>query len=344
MVNAVARRVAEGGAALWEAAPEAPLPDWLAGPVAAAWGAEAVGGDRRGAPAGGADRPDAEKRPEEDWAARARGGAAADRQPAAGRAGAGVGAARATTRAPGGCRTRRRRCRRGSSASSPAGGRSTSAPRRGARRCSSRRRGAEVTALDLSEARLGRLRAEPGAHRARGAGRGGGRAGLDAGGAVRRDRWSMRPARPAARSGGIPTCRICGPGASSGRSSRCRRRSSRGPGTGSRPAGGSSTASARSCRPRARRRWRGSSPRRRGRGSSRRTRRRSASSRGGSTRAGGLRLRPDYWPERGGMDGFYAACLAEAGRCRVTSRPPRGNKGLTNFILRCRARPCPALH
>ncbi|MCB1372842.1 MAG: RsmB/NOP family class I SAM-dependent RNA methyltransferase, partial [Rhodobacteraceae bacterium] len=24
---------------------------------------------------------------------------------------------------------------------------------------------------------------------------------------------------------------------------------------------------------------------------------------------GGLRLRPDFWPERGGMDGFYAACL-----------------------------------
>jgi hypothetical protein len=24
---------------------------------------------------------------------------------------------------------------------------------------------------------------------------------------------------------------------------------------------------------------------------------------------GGLRLRPDYWPARGGMDGFYAACL-----------------------------------
>ncbi len=25
--------------------------------------------------------------------------------------------------------------------------------------------------------------------------------------------------------------------------------------------------------------------------------------------AGGLRLRPDFWPERGGMDGFYAICL-----------------------------------
>jgi 16S rRNA (cytosine967-C5)-methyltransferase len=28
--------------------------------------------------------------------------------------------------------------------------------------------------------------------------------------------------------------------------------------------------------------------------------------------AGGLRLRPDFWPDRGGIDGFYAACLARA--------------------------------
>ena len=28
---------------------------------------------------------------------------------------------------------------------------------------------------------------------------------------------------------------------------------------------------------------------------------------------GGLRLRPDYWPELGGMDGFYMACLRKAG-------------------------------
>jgi 16S rRNA (cytosine967-C5)-methyltransferase len=27
----------------------------------------------------------------------------------------------------------------------------------------------------------------------------------------------------------------------------------------------------------------------------------------------GLRLRPDYWAERGGMDGFYMACLQVAG-------------------------------
>lgn len=30
------------------------------------------------------------------------------------------------------------------------------------------------------------------------------------------------------------------------------------------------------------------------------------------TAEGGLRLRPDFWPERGGMDGFYVACLRPA--------------------------------
>ncbi len=32
------------------------------------------------------------------------------------------------------------------------------------------------------------------------------------------------------------------------------------------------------------------------------------------TQEGGLRLRPDYWPERGGMDGFYMAVLRRPGR------------------------------
>jgi 16S rRNA (cytosine967-C5)-methyltransferase len=31
------------------------------------------------------------------------------------------------------------------------------------------------------------------------------------------------------------------------------------------------------------------------------------------TDEGGLRLRPDYWPELGGMDGFYIAALTKAG-------------------------------
>ncbi|MEM9637315.1 MAG: 16S rRNA methyltransferase, partial [Pseudomonadota bacterium] len=30
------------------------------------------------------------------------------------------------------------------------------------------------------------------------------------------------------------------------------------------------------------------------------------------TAEGGLRLRPDYWPESGGMDGFYMACLRKS--------------------------------
>jgi 16S rRNA (cytosine967-C5)-methyltransferase len=30
------------------------------------------------------------------------------------------------------------------------------------------------------------------------------------------------------------------------------------------------------------------------------------------TSEGGLRLRPDYWPDLGGMDGFYIACLRRA--------------------------------
>ncbi|MEZ5776759.1 MAG: transcription antitermination factor NusB [Paracoccaceae bacterium] len=31
------------------------------------------------------------------------------------------------------------------------------------------------------------------------------------------------------------------------------------------------------------------------------------------TEEGGLRLRPDYWPDRGGMDGFFIACLSVPG-------------------------------
>lgn len=34
---------------------------------------------------------------------------------------------------------------------------------------------------------------------------------------------------------------------------------------------------------------------------------------GWHTSEGGIRLRPDYWAERGGMDGFYMACLRKSG-------------------------------
>jgi 16S rRNA (cytosine967-C5)-methyltransferase len=54
LVNAVGRRVAQAGPGVWEAVPEAALPQWIAGPVAAAWGAEAAAAiaaaHRRGAP------------------------------------------------------------------------------------------------------------------------------------------------------------------------------------------------------------------------------------------------------------------------------------------------------
>jgi 16S rRNA (cytosine967-C5)-methyltransferase len=54
LVNAVARRVAAAGPALWDAAPEAALPGWLAGPITAAYGADAAAAiaeaHRRGAP------------------------------------------------------------------------------------------------------------------------------------------------------------------------------------------------------------------------------------------------------------------------------------------------------
>ncbi|WP_415011492.1 RsmB/NOP family class I SAM-dependent RNA methyltransferase [Amaricoccus sp.] len=42
LVNAVARKIATA-ADLWDATPEAPLPDWLARPLADAWGPEAAG-------------------------------------------------------------------------------------------------------------------------------------------------------------------------------------------------------------------------------------------------------------------------------------------------------------
>ncbi|WP_424928794.1 RsmB/NOP family class I SAM-dependent RNA methyltransferase [Amaricoccus tamworthensis] len=44
LVNAVARKVAGAGAEAWDATPEGDLPDWLSGPVSGAWGAEALEG------------------------------------------------------------------------------------------------------------------------------------------------------------------------------------------------------------------------------------------------------------------------------------------------------------
>ena len=221
MVNAVARRVAEGGAALWDARG--------GGGVAGLAGrsrSRMPGGRRRWLAIAEAHRRAAPidltlKRPGGGGGLgrRARGGAAADRQPAACRAAAGVGAA-------GLRRGRVVGAGRGGGAAGAAAGRARR--QAGARRL--RRAGGQDAAArgggggGDGARRLGgaagAAAGEPRAHRARRAGGGGGRAGLDAGGARSRRSWWTRPARPAARSGGTRTCRICAPGASSGRSSR----------------------------------------------------------------------------------------------------------------------------
>ena len=167
--------------------------------------------------------------------------------------------------------------------------------------------GAEVTALDLSEPRLGRLRENLA------------RTGLaaeivvadalawDAGAALRRGprRRALHrhrhhppppgPAAPARR----PRARA--------RSWRCRRRSSR-RAWGWLAPGGRLVYCVCSLlpEPRARRSSRAfSRDDARGARSCAPTLRRSASSPAGSTPPAALRLRPDFWPERGGMDGFY---------------------------------------
>ena len=122
--------------------------------------------------------------------------------------------------------------------------------------------------------------------------------------ALHRHRHHPPPPGPAAPAGRR---------ASSRRSSRCRRRSSPAPGTGSRRAGASSIASARCCRPRARRSSPASAPPSPRRGWCAPDPAALGIDPAWVDAAGGLRLRPDYWPERGGMDGFYAACLAKPG-------------------------------
>ena len=59
--------------------------------------------------------------------------------------------------------------------------------------------------------------------------------------------------------------------------------------------------------------------------------------------AGGLRLRPDFWPERGGMDGFYAACLDASRALPRDSASRREDKRPPDTIgLRFHTRmPCP---
>ena len=156
LVNAVARRVAEGGAALWGAAPEAPLPGWLAEPVAAAWGEDVAAAiaeaHRRAAPI-----DLTEKRREEDWAARL----GAERLPTGSLRLAGRGQVSALPGYDEGAWWVQ-----DAAAALPVRLLGEVAGRRALDVCAApggktlqlAAGGAEVTALDLSEARLGRLR------------------------------------------------------------------------------------------------------------------------------------------------------------------------------------------
>ena len=168
--------------------------------------------------------------------------------------------------------------------------------------------GAAVVAVDASDARLGAAAREPAADRARGRGRRGGCAGLGAG---RRVSTRCCVDAPCTASGTIrrhPDLPFLRRDRELRRSSSCRRRSSPAPAGWLTPGGRlvycvcsllpaegegqvarflAATPGARVVPPDG---VAGIEP-------------------GWVDAAGGLRLRPDFWPERGGMDGFYAACL-----------------------------------
>jgi 16S rRNA (cytosine967-C5)-methyltransferase len=307
-VNAVARRVADGGAALWEAVPEAALPAWLAAPVAEAWGVEVAAAiaaaQLEGAPLDLTlkDQGEAEARAAALGAERLPTGSLrlARRGPVSGLPGYDEGAwwvqdaaAAVPVRLFGDLAGRRALdvC---------------AAP--GGKTLQMAAAGAEVTALDVSEARLGRLRANLA------------RCGLAAE-VVVADALAWEPA---ARFDAVLVDAPC---TASGTIRRHpdlpHLRSGREVGTlvelqaarfarawewvapGGRlvwcvcsllPAEGEAqVARFRAAVPEAR-----VVPPDAGR---------LGIEPGWIDAAGGLRLRPDYWPERGGMDGFYATCL-----------------------------------
>ena len=114
---------------------------------------------------------------------------------------------RASRRASGGCRTPPPRCPRSCWRRGPGERVLDLCAAPGGKTLQLAAAGAEVTALDISDARMDAAAGEPRAHRAGGRGRCRRRAGLAPRAASTRC-CSMRPARRPARSGGTPTCRI----------------------------------------------------------------------------------------------------------------------------------------
>ena len=316
LVNAVARRVADGGAGA--------LGGDAGGrrcPTGSPARSTRPGGRRRGAAIEAAHRP----RPPLDLTlARpgrgralgrgARRRAAADRQPAARRPAAGLGAARLRRGRLVGAGRRRGAAGAAASGRSPGAAALDLCAAPGGKTLQLAAAGAAVTAVDVSEARLGRLRENLA------------RTGLAAetswsptrspgsrGGASTRS-CSTRPAPPPAPSAATRTCRTWRPARDLGRWSRCRRallRARLGLARAGRAAGLLRLLAAAG----------------RGRGAGGALPRRDAGRAGGPAgpgalgidpgwvdAAGGLRTRPDYWPERGGMDGFYAGAASRRTR------------------------------
>ena len=125
LVNAVLRRVAQNGcAALARHRPLAlDTPDWLLARWQRTYGAGLGARHRRRQRPASPRSTSPSKADPAHWAERARRARAADRLRARDRAWAGVEAAWLSPKAPGGCRTPPRRCRRGSSATCAASGR-----------------------------------------------------------------------------------------------------------------------------------------------------------------------------------------------------------------------------
>jgi hypothetical protein len=141
LVNAVARRVAGEGPALWQAAAPPALPAWIAVPVAGAWGEDAASASPPPMPCGRRSTSRCAILPGPGNGGSGSGRRCCRRGACGWRVGCRSRRCPASTRGRGGCRMPPPRCRRGCSACGRGSGCSISARRRAARRCSSRPRG-----------------------------------------------------------------------------------------------------------------------------------------------------------------------------------------------------------